>query len=290
MAGRIGLNIRNLGATPVTTYVAGLESISPATGSFGTPLTITGSGFKAGAAVTIDGQACGAIVVVSSTTITCTAPALASGTYDVVVTNAGQADSTPLYGAYTAVAALTLGAMTHAQGGDGTTFACTTAGSNRYLIVLVTSYVGADGIPSGITYNGVAMTLLDSASTVNTACSAWGLVDPASGAHNVVVSGALLSAVSQTSAWPFENVTAIGTPVLDNGALSSPSVTVVSVAGEIIVAHTANFGGTGVTPSVSFTELYNNGFGVSMGTQDGADTVVSWTGADTWTAVAVPVQ
>lgn len=56
----------------------------------GVGLTVTGSGFVAGAAVTLGGAACTSVVVVSGTQITCDAPALAPGLYDLLVTNPSQ--------------------------------------------------------------------------------------------------------------------------------------------------------------------------------------------------------
>ena len=64
--------------------------VSPATQStqgLGT-LTITGTLFVAGATVTVGGTACGTVVIVSATSITCTAPANAAGALIVEVTNA----------------------------------------------------------------------------------------------------------------------------------------------------------------------------------------------------------
>ena len=54
-----------------------ITSITPNSGPVagGTAITIGGTGFDTGAAPSIDGSACGSIVVVSKTSITCTAPA-----------------------------------------------------------------------------------------------------------------------------------------------------------------------------------------------------------------------
>ena len=72
-------------AAPSAPTVTG---ISPSTGSTArpTPVTISGTGFLAGATVTVDVVAVG-ITVVNSTTITAIAPAHAAGAVDVVVTN-----------------------------------------------------------------------------------------------------------------------------------------------------------------------------------------------------------
>ncbi len=74
-------------APPVAPTVTG---ISPSTGSTARPtsVTISGTGFLAGATVTVDATV-ERVVVVNSTTITAIAPARSAGTADVVVTNPG---------------------------------------------------------------------------------------------------------------------------------------------------------------------------------------------------------
>ncbi|MCR6641573.1 MAG: IPT/TIG domain-containing protein [Sporocytophaga sp.] len=73
-----------------------ISSIAPATGSIagGTSITVTGTGFVAGAAVSVGGQACANVGVVSPLSLTCVTPAGSQGGAEVVVTNPnGQAGS-----------------------------------------------------------------------------------------------------------------------------------------------------------------------------------------------------
>lgn len=59
---------------------------------------------------------------------------------------------------------------------------------NRLLIVGYGSYQGAG--PSGMTYNGVALTkIVEQVGSFNEVCSLWGLVAPDTGTHDLVVSG-----------------------------------------------------------------------------------------------------
>jgi hypothetical protein len=76
------------GPTPLPPAAPSVTAISPSTGSTArpTPVTISGTGFLAGATVTVDAMALG-VTVVNSTTITAIAPAHAAGPADVVVTN-----------------------------------------------------------------------------------------------------------------------------------------------------------------------------------------------------------
>ena len=68
-----------------------VSSVSPNSGSIsgGTAVTITGTNFTAGAAVTFGSAAATNIVVVNSTTITATTPAGSAGAVTVTVTNVG---------------------------------------------------------------------------------------------------------------------------------------------------------------------------------------------------------
>ena len=66
-----------------------VASITPASGPIagGTAVTITGTNFVSGATVSFGGTAATGVTVVSSTSITATAPAHAAGAVDLVVTN-----------------------------------------------------------------------------------------------------------------------------------------------------------------------------------------------------------
>ncbi|MHB1047386.1 MAG: IPT/TIG domain-containing protein [Thermoanaerobaculia bacterium] len=76
--------------------VLSLLGVSPKSGPAGggTAITLTGTGFLAGAGVTVRGVAAGSVVVASSGTITANTPAGAIGPADVVVTNPGGATAT----------------------------------------------------------------------------------------------------------------------------------------------------------------------------------------------------
>jgi len=83
-----------------------VTSISQTSGSSsgGTPITITGTNFAAGATVTVGGAPCTSVVVVSSTSITCVTPSGLPGTSaDVIVTNSDSGTAT-LSGAISYVA------------------------------------------------------------------------------------------------------------------------------------------------------------------------------------------
>lgn len=77
--------VRIYGEAPPMT----VDSVSPTFGPPGgnTLISIAGSGFKAGATVTVGGSSCTSVSVVSETSITCRTPARPAGPADVVVTN-----------------------------------------------------------------------------------------------------------------------------------------------------------------------------------------------------------
>jgi hypothetical protein len=91
-----------------------VTAISPTSGATGggTSVTITGTGFLAGAGVTLGGNAATNVNVVSSTSITATTAAHAAGTVNVVVTNTDGQSGT-LSAGYT---------YTSTSGGGGITF------------------------------------------------------------------------------------------------------------------------------------------------------------------------
>lgn len=74
-----------------------LTSVSPTSGFQvgGQTLTLTGTGFLAGATVTVGGSACTGVTVVNATTVTCTTPSSTSaGAKDVKITNTDTQNST----------------------------------------------------------------------------------------------------------------------------------------------------------------------------------------------------
>lgn len=81
------LGLPDLTVQPAPTITAITPPFGPNSG--GTRLTITGSGFQPGAAVTVGGTPCSAVMVAGPASVTCTTPAtpLTCGAVNVVVTN-----------------------------------------------------------------------------------------------------------------------------------------------------------------------------------------------------------
>ena len=126
---------------------------SPANGGSagGTAVTITGSGFDSGAAVTFGGAAATAVTVVTASSITCTTPAHSAGRNDVVVTSGG-------------ASALRSGAFTFTGGSAGTNPVITSALTAQPVRAQPFSYTitatgstpitfAVSGLPGGLTVN-----------------------------------------------------------------------------------------------------------------------------------------
>lgn len=71
--------------------------------------------------------------------------------------------------------------------GTSITFAHTCTGSNLILFVMVSDNSAGDNVTS-VTYNGVALTRIKYVNPSYIKTSLWYLINPATGAHNVVVS------------------------------------------------------------------------------------------------------
>src|SRR3989449_4290655 len=107
-----------------------VSAISPSSGtsSGGTAVTLTGTGFTAGATVSLGGTATTNVTVVSSTSLTATTAAHAAGAVDVVVTNSDGQSGT-LTGGYTYTnPAPTVSAISPSSGTSGGRTAVTVTG------------------------------------------------------------------------------------------------------------------------------------------------------------------
>jgi hypothetical protein len=106
-------------------------------------------------------------------------------------------------------------------GGTSFSFAHECSGSDRILIVQVYAAVTSD--PTGVTYNGVAMTKLYGHTVASTnRASIWFLLAPATGSNNVVISHASSVDVMAISA-SFTGVEQV-TPPISTGSGTADSV------------------------------------------------------------------
>ncbi len=179
-----------------------VSAISPNGGAITTPqsVTITGTGFDTAnsATVTIGGATCTGLTVSSSTTITCTAPSLVAGSYDVIVTNSdlGTQASNTLSGAYTTQPAPTITSLDPAAGSG-----LLDAGSVNGGTVLVITGTGFDN-PT-VTFGtglGVPTCSVNSSSATSINCTTSA---GAAGLYDVVVTNEDGQDVTLTNGYTF---------------------------------------------------------------------------------------
>jgi acid phosphatase len=87
--GQTGTSVNGYTYSGGGTQAPTVTNVSPTSGptAGGTQITITGTGFAAGATVTVGGSPASGVMVSNSTTITANTPAHAAGLVDIVVTN-----------------------------------------------------------------------------------------------------------------------------------------------------------------------------------------------------------
>ena len=169
------------------------------------------------------------------------------------------------------------------------TWAHTCSGSDRVLIVFVGKLESAI---SSVTYNDVALTKLWEYDGTANDFTAWYLIAPATGEHDVVVtfgSSQTNVVVAATSYTGVNQSTPFGTVASTEGYSAAPSVNVSSATGELVVD--ACFTASTMTVDESQTERFNSNYfaGRLAGSSEaGAATVtMSWTrGTTGWWAIA----
>lgn len=185
------------------------------------------------------------------------------------------------------------------------TWSHTCSGTNRLLIVSVS--IGGTQTVSGITYSGVALTLVSGGTATNGSSHVekWYLIGPATGANDVVVTfstsaNAVSGAISYSGA---SQTTPLGTAASATGGTTVATVDVSSATSEIVEDAMCAFDALGAptaTVGASQTERWNASAGPTGGDTRGcgstetgaATTTMSWTlsAVTPWAIVAVPVK
>ena len=124
------------------------------------------------------------------------------------------------------------------------TFSHTVPSGNNRALVVTTGHQDDARTVNSLTYGGVALTKAVDQTSSNTRATLWYLLNPPVGTANVVVT---ISAVENLSAMALNlsgvhQTTPIGTAVGATGQSVAPSATVVSAAGEWVVAALATGG------------------------------------------------
>ena len=233
-------------APPTVTLVA------PASGTSagGTAITITGTGFRAGAAVSIGGLLnATSVVVASATSITAVTPAGLVGANAVTVTNTDTQSATLVGGfTYTAAAAPTVTSIAPASG--------SVAGGTATTITGTGFVSGASVMFGGIAATSVTVvnsTTITATTPAQTASGAVAILvtnpDTQSGGLSAAFSYNPLAAPTVTSVSPTTGPAAGGTTITITGTgfVNGASVTVGGVAASSVVVASAT-SITAVTP------------------------------------------
>lgn len=201
-------------------------------------------------------------------------------------------------------AALAVDAAASCAGTGVSSLTCahTVSGADRELVNWISWYHSTSTL-SGSAYNGVALTAIPSGSAANGQYHIDGLhlIAPATGTNNLVAtfSGSVfdvgMGSVSFTGA---DQTNPLGTAVTATGTSTTPSVTVSSAAGEIVIDGLVIVHGGTLTVGGSQTQQWNSiasgGYIKYAGsTQNGAaSTTNTWTNSTSqvWAQGAVPVK
>ena len=222
-------------STPAPT----VTSISPNSGTIngGTAVTITGTGFQAGATVSVGGTAATGVTVVNSTSITATTPTHAAGAVNVIVTNSDTQSGTLTQGFTYTTASNPAPMLTGISPSSGTA-----AGGTAVTITGTGFQAGATVTLGGTPATGV--TAVSSTSiTATTAAHGAGAVD-------VVVTNSDAQAGTLTQGFTY-TTTSNPAPTVTSISPNSGTInggTAVSIAGTGFQAGTTvSLGGTPAT-------------------------------------------
>lgn len=189
-------------------------------------------------------------------------------------------------------------ASTFGDGVSSLSWSHTCSGSERLLTVGVSMTAGPMPTVDSVTYNGVALTRIGTATNGGgwAKVELWRLIAPATGAHTVAVtlSGAGDLAAGAISFTGAHQTTPAGTFASAQGTSATPSVNVSGAAGDIVIDCLMVDQGTAPTVDASQVQRWTHNWAAngSGSTEAGAATVtMSWssTNAD-WLIGGVAVK
>lgn len=146
---------------------------------------------------------------------------------------------------------------TKATSGTTLNLTHTCSGSNRILFVGVSAFFGSSGTCTGVTYNGVAMTKIDSiAAQPNADLSLWYLIAPATGSHTVTATASSSVSVMYVTAASYTGANQSGVPDSSNkgnGTATSRTVSTTTVLNNCWVVGIGATGAASITASAGMT-------------------------------------
>ena len=180
--------------------------------------------------------------------------------------------------------AVTVDAFASATGLNITlTFSHTCSGTERYLVVGVSRGL-SPGTITGVTYAGVAMTSIGTSAGA-TLVHLWGLIAPATGANDVVVTASAAGNGIVAGAISYNGVDQT-TPNSGFAAAGALTVNVTSAVNDMVMDTVSSDGGSAYTPGANQTERWDvaqtgggDSFSGAGSHEAGQATVtMSWTG------------
>ena len=157
---------------PVISSLSYPGSATAADPAGGETITITGTGFKTGATVTVGGTAAPSVSYVSATSLTITTPAKAAGDYDVVVTNTDGGTATSVNGiSFNGIPSWTTAAGTLGTFASDTTISTITLQASEPDSGTITFSITNGALPTGLSLTGADIdgtTTLETADTLYT--------------------------------------------------------------------------------------------------------------------------
>lgn len=176
------------------------------------------------------------------------------------------------------------------------------AGSNGILIVAASYANPSTGLITGVTFNGVALTHIDSSVAnlgvgTGRAVDLWYLLNPASGANNVVITASGATSPLNGGAISLTGASGVGTSAKNNSTSSTSLSCTTSSGGSDIVVGAACCRTTTHAVGGSQTERYNTvqatnilSWGSTQAGGSSITTTFSQSGsADNFAIIAVPV-
>ena len=157
---------------PTIDSIAYPGSVTAADPAGGETITVTGTGFKTGATVTVGGTAAPAVSYVSATQITFTTPAKAAGDYDIVITNTDTGSATYINGiSYNGIPTWTTAAGSLGTFASDTTISTITLQATEPDAGTITFSITNGALPTGLSLTGANIdgtTTLETADTLYT--------------------------------------------------------------------------------------------------------------------------
>ncbi len=157
---------------PVISSLSYPGSATAADPAGGETITITGTGFKTGATVTVGGTAAPSVSYVSATSLTITTPAKTAGDYDVVVTNTDGGTATSVNGiSFNGIPSWTTAAGTLGTFASDTTISTITLQASEPDAGTITFSITNGALPTGLSLTGADIdgtTTLETADTLYT--------------------------------------------------------------------------------------------------------------------------